>query len=54
MLYHVRILLVEEKVPRQPSFPRAEIGLLPHSGKMIEASGQAVSTYSITYPERRK
>lgn len=29
MLYHVRILLVEEKVPRQPSFPRAEIGLLP-------------------------
>ncbi len=27
MLYHVRILLVEEKVPRQPSFPRAEIGL---------------------------
>lgn len=29
MLYHVRILLVEEKVPRQPSFPRTEIGLFP-------------------------
>lgn len=29
MLYHVRILLVEEKVPRQPSFQGLKLAFSP-------------------------